>query len=140
MVSHGCWPACRGLPATPAFFMRGAIDARLVDGEALPALEGAVEQCRSRIDEHWGDVDTDDDEAVKESSPLWHLVLAFGGSGREDVARLRLTCLAFFAARRALTCWGLSCDGDGPRRAVEAVSRSLDGGGADAPWDDLSVV
>lgn len=107
--------------------------------ELPAALEEAIEQCRSRIDEHWGDVDTDDDEAVKDSSPLWHLVLAFGGSGPGDVARLRLTRLAFFAARRALTCWGLYCDGDGPRRAVEAVGRSLDGGGADAPWDGLSV-
>lgn len=108
--------------------------------QELPvALEEAVERCRSRIDEHWGDVDTDDDESVKATSPMWHLVQALGDSGPADVARMRLARLAAFSARRALTCWELYCDEDGPRRAVGAVIQSIDGGRADAPWDDYMV-
>jgi hypothetical protein len=107
--------------------------------EMPAALKDAVEQCRSRIDEDWGDVDTDDDEAVKASSPLWRLVESLGRSGPEDVTRLRLARLAFFAARRALTCWELYCDGDGPRRAVEAVGRWIGDEEVNADWDDLSV-
>jgi hypothetical protein len=107
--------------------------------ELPAALAEATEECRSRIDEHWGDVDTDDDEAVKASSPLWHLVRALGDSGPAGGTHLRLARLALFAARRALTCWELYCDGDGPRRAVEAVGRYLEGGGADEDWDDLAV-
>jgi hypothetical protein len=103
------------------------------------ALEEAVERCRARIDEYWGDVGTYDDEAVKSSSPLWHLVQVLGESGPAEIARLRLARLASFAARRALTCWELYCDEDGPRRAVEAVGRWLDGEGAGEDWDDLSV-
>ena len=91
------------------------------------------------IDEHWGDVGTDDDKAVKASSPLWHLMRALGKSGPGDVARRRLARLALFAARRALACWELYCDEDRPRRAVEAVGRHLDGGAAAAPWDEFSI-
>lgn len=106
----------------------------------LPAaLEEAVERCRSTIDEHWGDVGTDDDETVKASSPLWHLVRALGESGPEDVARRRLARLALFAARRALVCWELYCDEDRPRRAVDAVARHLDGEVANASWNELSI-
>jgi hypothetical protein len=107
--------------------------------ELPAALRGAIEECRSRIGEHWGDVGTDDDEAVKASSLLWRLVYALGDSGPEVVTRMRLAHLAYFAARRALTCWELYCDGDGPRRAIEAVGRRLDGWEADARWEDLSV-
>jgi hypothetical protein len=106
----------------------------------LPAaLEEAVERCRSTIDEHWGDVGTDDDDAVKVSSPHWHLVRALGDSGPGETARRRLARLALFSARRALACWELYCDKDRPRRAVDAVARHLDGGATDAPWDELSI-
>lgn len=107
--------------------------------ELTADLKDAVEQCRSRIDEHWGDVGTNDDESVKATSPLWHLVEALGRSGPEPIARLRLARLTFFAARRALACWELYCDGDGPQRAVEAVGRSIEGERVDASWSDLSV-
>lgn len=107
--------------------------------ELPTALVEAIEQCRSTIDEHWGDVGTEDDEEVKASSPLWHLVKALGDSEPADVARRRLARLAFFAARRALTCWELYCDEDGPLRALEAVERWLDGRDEDASWDDLTI-
>jgi hypothetical protein len=100
--------------------------------ELPAALEAAIEQCRSRIDEHWGDVDSDDDEAVKASSPLWRLVESLGSSGPADVARLRLARLAYFAALRALSCWEVYCDGDVPRRALEAVGRWIGGEEPDA--------
>jgi hypothetical protein len=106
----------------------------------LPAALGdAVEQCRSRIDEHWGDVGTNDDEAIKASSPLWRLIESLGTSGPEEEARRRLARLASFAARRVLACWELYCDGDGPRRAVEAVDRWIGGEGSDFPSDTLSI-
>ena len=75
------------------------------------------------------------------SSPLWHLIDALA-AGPTDLVRLRLAWIALFAARRALACWELYCDGDGPRRATEAVARRLGGerAGADPGWRSLAAV
>ncbi len=103
-------------------------------------LEEAVARCRSSIDEHWGDVGTNDDQAVKLSSPLWRLIEALAADPGE-LAQSRLAHIALFASRRALACWELYCDGDGPQRAIEAVAGWISGDrdGADSDWSRLSV-
>jgi hypothetical protein len=104
-----------------------------------PAVKDAIEECRSKIAEYWLWGETDDDDAVDPACPLWRLVDSLRNSGPDEEARLRLARLAFFAARRALTCWEIYCDGDGPGRAVEAVGHSLAGDQVVGPWDDLCV-
>jgi hypothetical protein len=106
----------------------------------LPSdVEDAIKECRLRIAEYWMWGGTDDDDAVDPSCPLWRLVDSLRNSGPDDEARRRPARLAFFAARRALTCWELHCDGDDPRRAVEAVGRYLAGDRVVGPWSDLCV-
>ena len=102
-------------------------------------LEDAIAQCRDQIDGCWGYVDEDEDDPSRLSGPLWSLVDALTKAGPETEARRRLGRLVFFAARRALTCWELYCDSDGPRRAVEAVGHDLDGGRKIEPGDDLCI-
>lgn len=106
----------------------------------LALLNEAVLRCWARIDQDWGDVGTDDDEAVKPSNPIWRLIEVLA-AGPVDLARPRLAHVALFASRRALACWELYCDGDGPHRAIEAVARWIvgDGDETDADWAGLSV-
>jgi hypothetical protein len=106
----------------------------------LPSdVQAAIEECRRHLDEYWGDLGVDDEVAINPSCPLWRLVNALGNSGSDQQARSRLARLASFAARRALPCWEVYCDGDRPQRAVEAVGRYLSGDRTVGPWDELSV-
>jgi hypothetical protein len=70
-------------------------------------------------------------------SVLKNLVQAFVSESGGDV-RNRLAWLGMFAARRALPCWELYCDGDEPIRAVEAVQRWLLTGEAPRTWDPFT--
>ena len=72
--------------------------------ELPPSLGQAIGRCRLSIEEHWDDVETDDDEAAKASSPFWRLIEAIADSDSDDLARSRLAHIALFAARRALAC------------------------------------
>jgi hypothetical protein len=90
---------------------------------------------RIRITEWWEDPETDREQ----NSPLFQLVLAFsGGAGGSETVE-RLGRLALYAARRALPCWELYCDGNKPRAAVEAVDGWLRNGTSPDSWDPLAL-
>ena len=121
----------------PGFHL--SLNLRRASCQACRPSEDVIARCRDRIDEYWRGVDEEDDDEDKSSSLFWELVSALAISGPKAEVRRRLGRLCFFAARRALPCWEIYCDGDGPRRAIEAVGRDLDGGRQIDPGDDLCI-
>jgi len=101
------------------------------------SLERTLEFLLAQIGSSW-----DVDETTKPdrlwSSPLGELVVAFGDSRKGSEAHRRLSWLTMFAARRALPCWELYCDGRQPQEAVESVRAFLVNGYALADLERLS--
>lgn len=72
----------------------------------------------------WHDVDESMDKEFVMHTELGELVQAFHDIS-PDHGYFRLGWLSMFAARRALPCWELYCDGNGPLDAVIAVRNFL---------------
>jgi len=101
---------------------------------ALPqTVMNALADMRIRITEWWEDPETDREQ----NSPLFQLILAFSDGAGESETVERLGRLALYAARRALPCWDLYCDGTKPRAAVEAVEAWIRNGTSPSSWDSL---
>jgi hypothetical protein len=86
-----------------------------------PTIEKCAEQLRSH---RWGD-----ERVIKD------LIAAFVSESAGEDARRRLAWLSMFAARRALPCWELYCDGEQPIRTVAALESWLVAGELPFSWD-----
>jgi hypothetical protein len=69
-----------------------------------------------------------------EDTPIDRILSAFGPSEAGSKGHRRLTWLAFHAARRALACWDLYCDGTEPHVALQALHEWLTTGRRSGPW------
>lgn len=95
---------------------------------SLPVpVADAIQACRSRIKDHWGDVGSPIDEVIRPSHPLWRVLEEIAQANRGDGRSREVEWLVLFVARRVLPCWELYCDSDRPRRTVEAIARVLGG-------------
>jgi len=98
---------------------------------SLPlAIATVCQDLRSRP---WRDADDSMDREYVMHTELGDLVRAFE-SVAPDEAYMRLAWLSMFAARRALPCWELYCDGRAPQEAVLAVRDWLLTGVAPRNW------
>lgn len=89
--------------------------------------------CQDLRSRPWRDADEDMDREYVMHTELGDLVRAFDGVA-PDKAFIRLAWLSMFAARRALPCWDLYCDGRAPHEAVLAVREWLLTGVAPRNW------
>jgi hypothetical protein len=106
---------------------------------ALPqTVRNILDEMTAGIDSWWPDPETNGEQ----ESPLWRLIVAFGSQedGSEAPAHLsfqRRLLLALYAARRALVCWELYCDGEEPHAAVAAVEAWIASDTRPADWRPL---
>ena len=77
-----------------------------------------------RQNPNWNINDSMSDTKLRET-PLGQLLGAFEIYGTQWQNHRRLGWLAMFAARRALPCWELYCDGDKPHQVIQAVEEWL---------------
>jgi len=83
-----------------------------------------IQKCAEQLQSHrWGD-----ERVFKE------LIAAFVSESAGEEARQRLAWLSMFAARRALPCWELYCDGEQPIRTVAALESWLVAGKLPRSW------
>lgn len=82
-------------------------------------LVGAIEELRAGLSEWWDADDGMSDDYVMALPPGRFVMTAYA----HDPAILRW--LVYFVARRALSCWELSCDDGRPRRLVEELGDFL---------------
>ncbi len=102
------------------------------------AVRDVLDEMTGSIEAGWPDPETNKEQ----ESPLWQLVVAFGSreDGSEPVEHdvwLRCLRLALYAARRALPCWELYCDGREPQTAIAAVETWLATDTQPADWEPL---
>jgi hypothetical protein len=92
-------------------------------------LDHAIEVFREGIDDEWDSDYTIEGEIARARPPARFVQAAHA----IDPEALRW--LVYFSARRALSCWELSCEETRPRRIVEALGRHLREG-AQVDWSD----
>ena len=90
-----------------------------------------------RQNPNW-DVDESMSETELRETPLGQLLSAFEIYGTQWENHRRLGWLATFAARRALPCWELYCDGNEPHQAIQAIEEWLINDRHPNSWEGLA--